>query len=267
MHTSPLGYFTCFLVRVFPVLSLMYLAINSFLPETKKKCIMKDKNIISTNTIKIPHLSMSSMRMRLCFLTSILLFLCELFTSISHFSSVFLFPLLNRHCMCHTTEACGFRVFPQKSCRYLQAEKHLLSQWWFPSCLVGETSVLGVDTRSGLLWFCFQLCWVEFAPPNHQDPAARSSCSQECGVSPEHKSQSPRFYSFTPAFLQVLILWEGRQNLSLLPRSTLPAPLTETTVPVQQVINHTLNSTHKSRHPAVTEFLLQWGQSTRWFVI
>lgn len=57
MHTSPLGYFTCFLVRVFPVLSLMYLAINSFLPETKKKCIMKDKNIISTNTIKIPHLN------------------------------------------------------------------------------------------------------------------------------------------------------------------------------------------------------------------
>lgn len=207
------------------------------------------------------------MRMRLCFLTSILLFLCELFTSISHFSSVFLFPLLNRHCMCHTTEGCGFRVFPQKSCRYLQAEKHLLSQWWFPSCLVGETSVLSVDTRSGLLWFCFQLCWVEFAPPKHQDPAARSSCSQECGVSPEHKSQSPRFYSFTPAFLQVLILWERRQNLSLLPRSTLPAPLTETTVPVQQVINHTLNSTHKSRHPVVTEFLLQWGQSTRWFVI
>lgn len=130
-----------------------------------------------------------------------------------------------------------------------------------------QTPVLGVDTRSGLLWFCSQLCWVALAPPNHRDPAVRSSCSREGSVSPEPKSQSPRFYSFTSAFLQVLILWERRQNLSFLPRSTLPAPLTETTVPVQQVINHTLNSTHKSRHPAVTKFLLQWGRSTRWFVI
>lgn len=36
MHNFQVGYFTCFLVLVFPVLSLMYLAINSFLPERKK---------------------------------------------------------------------------------------------------------------------------------------------------------------------------------------------------------------------------------------
>lgn len=36
MHNSQGDYCTCFLVLVFPVLSLMYLAINSFLPERKK---------------------------------------------------------------------------------------------------------------------------------------------------------------------------------------------------------------------------------------
>lgn len=36
MHSVQVRYFTCFLVLVLPVLSLMYLAINSFLPERKK---------------------------------------------------------------------------------------------------------------------------------------------------------------------------------------------------------------------------------------
>ena len=129
-----------------------------------------------------------------------------------------------------------------------------------PPCW-GLTQGLG---PSGFASDCAGWC---LPPSPTWTPAGRSSCSWEGCVPSKPKCQSPRCYGFASAFLQVLILRGAQQNLSFLPGSTLPPPLTEITVPVQQVINHTLNSTHKSGHPAVPKFLLQWGQSTRWFVI
>lgn len=85
---------------------------------------------------------------------------------------------------------------------------------------------------------------------------------------PSQNANHPsKCYGFASAFLQVSVLRGGQQNLSFLPGSTLPPPLTEIPVPVQQVINHTLNSAHDSGHPAVPKSLLQRGQSSPWFVI
>lgn len=98
-------------------------------------------------------------------------------------------------------------------------------------------------------------------------PPGRSCCSCEGRAPPEPKCRWPRCYGFASAFLQVLTLRGRQQNLSFLPGSTLPPPLMKITVSVQQVINHTPNSTHKSGHPALPKFLLQWDRSTRWFVI
>ena len=123
-----------------------------------------------------------------------------------------------------------------------------------PPCW-GLTQGLG---SSGFASDCAGWCWPLWPT---WTPAGRSSCSREGRVATEPKCLSPTRYGFTSAFLQVLILWGRQQNLSFLPGSTLRPPLMETT------INHTLSSRHKSGHPAVTKFLLQWGRSTQWFVI
>lgn len=87
-------------------------------------------------------------------------------TSISHCSPVFLFHLLHRHGMCHRNyaEHHEFSVCPPKSCSSLQAE----APPWpaaVPSMISHRrTSHAGADTRSGVLWFCFQLLQVLFVP-------------------------------------------------------------------------------------------------------
>lgn len=118
MHTSPLGYFTCFLVRVFPVLSLMYLAINSFLPETKKNSWWGTSSSITPCKHPIwaqePHLSLQQLG------------------SIPHCPPGLLSHLLGRHCVCNGMEPIFFLCLP--TCRDLQAERHLLGQQHDLSC-------------------------------------------------------------------------------------------------------------------------------------
>lgn len=179
-------------------------------------------------------------------------FLCKQFASISHCSPAFPFHLPDRHCRCHgnSAEDHEFTVSTPKSCSSLQ--EHHCPAW----SLTGEPPTLGLTQglgSSGFASCCSRWC---LSPGT---PVGRSGCSWAGRVLP--KCQSPRCDSFSPSFNSA-----RRTAKSVLPARK-PPPVVEITVPVQQVINHTLNSTHKSGCPAVLKFLWEQGRSTRWFVI
>lgn len=203
MHTSPLGYFTCFLVRVFPVLSLMYLAINSFLPETKKNSWWGTSSSITPCKHPIwaqePHLSLQQLG------------------SIPHCPPGLLSHLLGRHCVCNGMEPIFFFVFA-----HLQG----FTGWEAPPWPAAWSLMLGLMQGLGSSALCSRCC-----------------CA---------KCQSPRCASASPRSNS------ARRTARPVPPARNPPPEMEITVPVQQLINHTLNSTHKGACPAV--LMLLWDQ-------